>query len=83
MCQPLLTMKTTVIPCDPKIRYNQKKYLFQFGELQRELTPTLLRYNVTLPNLIPASKINQMGVTFRVILLSHSVTSPDSGKCIR
>ena len=23
MCQPLLTMKPTVIPCDPKIRYNQ------------------------------------------------------------
>ena len=26
MCQPLLTMKTTVIPCDPKIRYNQYCY---------------------------------------------------------
>ena len=33
MCQPLLTMKTTVIPCDPKIRYNQKFCLIQLPNI--------------------------------------------------
>jgi len=40
MCQPLLTMKTTVIPCDPKIRYNQHiNYGYFFSRHNFLITP--------------------------------------------
>jgi len=38
MCQPLLTMKPTVIPCDPKIRYNQTLF-YLFLQKKRFINP--------------------------------------------